>query len=119
LAGERNQPAEALAYLERALDLEYRSAPDVFDVSKVREGYGELLGTYARQAEVLKTMRMALPANFEAKVVRAADRWRAGDPEVQNACQQAADILTVLGNKELSWDYLTTPLAQRPGEAGP
>lgn len=119
LARERHQPAEALAYLERALEIEHRSAPEIVDVAKLRSGYGELLSTYAKQAEVLGTLKLEVPAGFGAKVVRAADRWRAHDPEMASCCNQAADILAILGDRDLAWDYLTTPLSQRPGESGP
>jgi tetratricopeptide (TPR) repeat protein len=46
--------------------------------------------------------------------VRAADRWRACDPEVTWACQEAANILKLLGRKNLAWEYLTTPAATQP-----
>ena len=54
-----------------------------------------------------------------SRVVKAADRWRALDVDDTLACQSAARILQQLGAKELAWDYLTTPLADRPNESAP
>src|SRR5262249_51358925 len=54
-----------------------------------------------------------------AGTVRAADRWRALDRESEKPCEAAAKILRTLGAEELAWDYLTTPIGQRPNEADP
>ncbi len=62
---------------------------------------------------------MRPPADFTSKVVRTADRWRALDPEADGACEIAGRILRTLGERELVWDYLTTPVARRPNESGP
>jgi hypothetical protein len=59
------------------------------------------------------------PEGFLARVVRTADRWRALDPKQGPACQAAARILRALGDRELGWDYLTTPVGLKPNEAGP
>jgi Flp pilus assembly protein TadD len=64
-------------------------------------------------------LKLPTPADFRAKVVRAADRWRALDPESTQASQLAARTLQLLGDRELVWDYLTTPIARHPTEAGP
>src|SRR5205085_1262315 len=56
---------------------------------------------------------------FLAKVVRAADRWRSLDPDPTPACQAAARILQRLGERDLGWDYLTTPVGLWPNEADP
>jgi tetratricopeptide (TPR) repeat protein len=52
-------------------------------------------------------------------VVAAADRWRAIDPDPTAPCQAAAGTLHLLGLRELSWQYLTSPLALQPNEADP
>ena len=65
-------------------------------------------------------MRQPPPAGFRAKVVRAADRWRALDRDSAEPCRLAARVLRALGeDRELVWEYLTTPVALRPNEAGP
>jgi len=58
------------------------------------------------------------PQNFNPQTA-----WPDAPSGVQNvqveACQSAARILQVLGERELGWDYLTTPIGQRPAEAEP
>ena len=50
-------------------------------------------------------------------MIRAADRWRQLDPDPTAACQAAARILGELGETDLAWDYLTTPLAVQANAA--
>ncbi len=64
-------------------------------------------------------LKLTPPPDFLSRVVRAADRWRAVDNDATAACQGAARILQRLGVREMAWDYLTTPVALRPNEAGP
>ncbi|MCG8402940.1 MAG: tetratricopeptide repeat protein [Firmicutes bacterium] len=52
-------------------------------------------------------------------MIGAADRWRALDTDDTQACNYAGRILEVLGENDLAWDYLTTPLAEHSNEAGP
>ena len=59
------------------------------------------------------------PQGFLAKVVKTADRWRSLDPQSDKASNATASILRTLGEKDLAWDYLTTPIAMRPNEPGP
>jgi hypothetical protein len=119
LAERREQPDRQLAFLERALEVEYRSLPDVINLEAIRRDYENLLDQYQRLAEAMKTLRVTPPADFTAKVVRVADRWRSLDPENDKPCQAAGQVLRTLGAKELVWDYLTTPIARRPTEAEP
>ena len=65
------------------------------------------------------TLKVRPPADFLARAVRAADRWRALDRDGGDACRAAARILQRLGERELGWDYLTTPVGLRPNEAAP
>jgi Tfp pilus assembly protein PilF len=60
-----------------------------------------------------------VPVEFVARVVRTADRWRALDDDDTQACQAAARIFQRLGASGLAWEYLTTPLAEKPNEASP
>ncbi len=119
LAAKRDQSARAMECLERALDAEFRALPEVIDLRSVREEYGRVLGNYQDLANALERLQMRPPADFTAKVVRTADRWRALDPEADGACETAGRILRTLGERELVWDYLTTPVARRPNESGP
>src|SRR6185312_10025630 len=89
------------------------------NVQAIREDYGSLLARYQQLADAITTLQNEAPKDFTARVVRAADRWRALDPDATGACQSAARVLYRLGNQELAWDYLTTPLAEHSNEAGP
>ena len=52
-------------------------------------------------------------------MIRAADRWRAVDNDPTAACEAAAHVLTRLGDRDLAWDYHTTPVGLKPNESGP
>jgi hypothetical protein len=120
LAERRTVPARELECLERALDAEFRDPPEVVNLRAVRAGYEKLLSRYQALAESLATLRQPPPAGFRAKVVRAADRWRALDRDSVEPCRLAARVLRTLGgDRELVWDYLTTPVTLRPREAEP
>jgi hypothetical protein len=114
LADRRGMPDRSLACLEKALDLEYQESPEVIDLEAWRRDYGTLLGHYQRLAAGARAVHAAPPEDLAARTVRTADRWRAHDPEVTRACQEAANILKLLGRKNLAWEYLTTPAATQP-----
>ncbi len=119
LAERRNMPARQLECLEQALSLEFQNLPEILDLRQVRQDYAALSNNYQTQAQALVSLKIREPAGFRAKVVRAADRWRALDRDDGEACRLAASILQTLGERELTWDYLTTPVGQRPNEAEP
>ncbi len=119
LADARGASARAARYAERALELRFRALPDVLDLSAVRQQYGMLLARYQQVATAVETLDDAVPDAFVARVVAAADRWRALDDDPSGACLQAAQILRRVGRADLAWDYLTTPLALRPNESQP
>ena len=58
-------------------------------------------------------------SRYSHQVVRTADRWRSLEPQSQTACNTTAAILRTLGQKELGWDYLTTPISVQPNESDP
>jgi Tfp pilus assembly protein PilF len=120
LAEERDQKARALECLERALEWEYRDPPPFLNLKEVRGDYGKLLEHYQGLADAMISLRVKAPKDFRARVVRAADRWRALDREqAAEPCQVPGRIFQTLGDRELSWDYLTTPIALKPNEADP
>ncbi len=119
LAERRDQPAREFECLERALDAEYRDLPEVINLQAVRDDYARLLGHYQDLANALERLKVAPPADLVARVVRTADRWRALDPDADRACEAAGRALRTLGERELVWDYLTTPVGRRPNESGP
>jgi hypothetical protein len=117
LASQREQPARALDCLEKALALEYANLPEVINLQQVRQDYRSLLNSYAELTKSLATLKLAAPAGFRQRVVGAADRWRALDRDQDQACKLAASVLRGLGEKDLAFDYLVTPVGLRPGEA--
>src|SRR5262249_25425324 len=117
LATDREQHARRLECLEKALALEFASLPEVINLDEVRRDYGELLDEYERLARSLSTLKLSVPAGFRDRVVRAADRWGALDRDQERAARACATVLRELGERELAWDYLTTPVALRPGES--
>ncbi len=117
LAEQREQHAAALAARKKALDLEYERQPEVINLEQVRREYSGLLDEYETLAKSLKKLNLAIPAGFRDEVVRTADRWRALDRDQESASRHCARVLRILGERELAWDYLTTPVALRPGEA--
>ncbi len=119
LASQRKMTARSMECLEKALDLEFKKLPAFINVKQVREDYGELLGHYQKMADAVVALKLPPPEGFVAKVVKTADRWRALDPKTGSACNTAADILIALSQKDLGWDYLTTPVAMQPNESGP
>src|SRR5262249_14552274 len=119
IASERDMRARALFCLEKALEAEYQNPLRVIDLQSARQDYAKLLGHYRSLAQAMLTLEIKPPADFLAKVVRATDRWRALDPDSAQACNQAGRILQMLGQPDLSWDYLTTPIAMQPNEAAP
>jgi len=119
LAEQRGMTARSLSYTERAMQLEYKGLPEVFNVQAVRNEYSQLLTKYQQLAAAVAVPGAAPPRELVAQVIRAADRWRAIDPDPTAACQAAARILADLGAADLAWDYLTTPLAAKPNEAAP
>jgi Flp pilus assembly protein TadD len=119
LAERRGMPARQLECLERALDAEHEHLPDVINLRRVRRDYGQLLQHYQTLAHSLEALRMKTPADFQARVVRTADRWRALDRDNAEPCRLAARTLRALGDRELMWDYLTTPVGMQPAESEP
>src|SRR5262249_49107399 len=93
LATRRDMPARELEGRQQALDAKDGRRPEGIAVQAVRSDYRRLLNHYQGQAEALVSLRIAPPAGFREKVVRAADRWRALDRDGAEACRLAARIL--------------------------
>ena len=56
---------------------------------------------------------------FIAKVIRTADRWRLLDADASEPSMLAGKILHTVGERELAWDYWTTPIDLHPAESKP
>jgi tetratricopeptide (TPR) repeat protein len=119
IAEQRKLPARSLACLEKALELEYHHLPAVINLEAVRADYGALLNHYQQVVDAMTTLEVKPPPDLAMKVVRAADRWRALDHNTNDACRLAAKVLHALGEKDLAWEYLTTPIGLRPNESEP
>jgi tetratricopeptide (TPR) repeat protein len=120
IADSRGMEARSIECLERALALEYEDLPEVIRLEEVRRDYGRLLDHYSSLARAASAMKIDPPRDLPARVVRAADCWRALDrDESARPCEKAAEILRSLGAADLAWEYLTTPIGQRPNESGP
>jgi tetratricopeptide (TPR) repeat protein len=117
LAHRRDLPRLEQEYLERLLDAEFQDLPEVVDLESVRREYGDLLHRYESQAKAMQALGIAVPGDFKDRVIRTADRWRALDRDHDEPCQLAAGILRILGENTEAWDYLTTPIGQRPNDA--
>lgn len=118
VAGMRGLTAVGVTRLDRALDIEYRREGGSAGLREIRGDYARLLAGYQELAKAVAGMKDA-SAPLAGGVVRAADRWRTMDPDVTPACQAAARALTTLGETELAWEYLTTPLADATKGARP
>jgi len=116
LADRQGQLAVGLDRLEQALDLEFRDLPEVINLDSWRRDYRRLLDHYLSLTPMLSSTDKA--GALVQRTIRAADRWRAHDPEEGRvACDLAGQILKRLGQEELAWEYLTAPLALRPEQA--
>ena len=80
------------------------------NVELIRSDYGQLLARYEKLVAAIGPLRPAGLGELVAEVISAADHWRQFDPDPTAACQAAARILGELGETDLAWDYLTTPL---------
>jgi len=119
IAERREQHGSSADRWQRALDLEFAKLGEKVELKKIRADYGALLPRYQQVAEAVGTDRDAGHAALQARIIAAADRWRGLDTDPTAACQAAAKALAKIGAKQLAWDYLTTPLADRPNEAAP
>jgi len=119
LATQRDRTAESIARLETALDLEFQNLPPTINLEELRRDYARLLNHYRDLAHAVRTMDLPVPADLLPRTVKAADRWRMLDRDGRDHCTKAAEILKQLGARDLAWDYLTTPIGQKPNEAKP
>ncbi len=117
LAEHNGMTTRSVMCLDEAMDLEYQRLPDEVNLESVRQVYGQLLGRFQQLADAIDTLPAEPPQELISRVVRATDRWRSLDTDDTAACQVAARVLQRLGAHDLAWDYLTTPLGDRPGDS--
>ncbi len=115
LAEARGKKAEALARLERAINIEFITRPEVINLQEIRAKYTDLLTRYEKIIDASATLEQTPPADLVTRVIRAADQWRAMEDKDTQVCQLTSRVLKKVGRDEQAWDYLTTPLATQPG----
>ncbi len=119
ISDNANMLARALAYREQAVDLEFRQLDSTVNLAWLRNEYGQLLADYGKLANAVARPDSQSIDELVSQIVKTADQWRSLDNDPTQACQAAAKIFNRLGQRELAWDYLTTPLALKPNEAAP
>lgn len=122
VADARQDQVRSMEYLEKALDLEFASMPDTFDINPIRNDYGRLLSHYEWLADAAVKLKVPTPNDLPTRLIRSADRWRQLDPEPDGICTRVGVVLRKIGSPEaeaLAWDYETTPLALKPNDSGP
>jgi tetratricopeptide (TPR) repeat protein len=117
LADQSGRKRLALARLESAVDLEFSNRPDTINLEALRRDYGDLLSRYEQIVDSSITLEVDPPADLLVRVLKAADHWRTLDDDDTAVCHVAARIIKKLGDRDLAWDYLTTPLAINPKES--
>ena len=78
VASTSDQAAPAVYCLEKALELEFQDLPPVINLQQVRNEYGTLLAHYESLARASAAMKIDPPADLLPRLIRSADRWRAG-----------------------------------------
>ena len=116
IADARGMTARAIGFRQRAMEVEFAHLPEKVNVEVIRADYGQLLSRYEKLATAIGPWHETAPRELLAAVIRAADRWRQLDTDPTAACQAAARTLGELGETDLAWDYLTTPLSAQPNE---
>ncbi len=117
VADDLGHPQTALRRLEYAVYLEFQNRPDVIDVEKLRTVYTNLLTRFEKVIDASTTLQTAVPQDTFARIIRAADQWRSLEDDATTCCHLTARILAKLNQRDLAWNYLTTPLAGRSGES--
>ena len=119
VADRLGRTAVSVTRFERAVELTLASLPKKYAVDIVRAPYRELFSRYRKLAAALASLQPEPPAELVARIVKAADRWRSLDSDATEACQSASRVLTTLGAADTAWEYVSTPLAEKPNEASP
>lgn len=117
LADQAQRRLLALGWLELVIELEAAEPANTFRLASHRGRLDGLFTRYEQMIEAMRTLEQPAPPALVSRIVRAIDRWRALDPEITAGCQRASRLLALLGEGQLAWDYLVTPLALKPADA--
>jgi tetratricopeptide (TPR) repeat protein len=117
IAAQLGDEDESLRRYEQAIELEFADLPDMINLEQFRQEYGPVLARLEEFAQTRVIAEEPISDDLVDRVIRLADRWRSIDPDKTAACHGAARILEILGERELAWDYWTTPLAATPNDS--
>ncbi|MGH7221974.1 MAG: hypothetical protein ACRELF_01970, partial [Gemmataceae bacterium] len=114
LAERRKQYDSALQRLWRALELDRRRP---LSLTSLRRDNGWFLELARQRAQKLAARHRSVPRELLDRVMAVADEWRAVDVEDWRPCWLAGRVLSLAGERELAWSYLTSPSILRQGDA--
>ncbi len=114
-AAERQKRYEnALLYLQKSVELEWKATRDLDSIR--REG-AWFFSVAERCLEGFVERGRAVPRRDLDAIVAVADAWREVDPEDWRPCWLAARLLSLAGERALSWGYATSPSILQHGDA--
>jgi hypothetical protein len=117
LADRAQRKLLATTWLEQVVALDAAGPADTFRLDLFRQRLEGLFTRYEQLLEALRTLEQPAPSDLAQRIVGAVDLWRAVDPDPAAACERASRLLSQLGQTQLAWDYLVTPLALKPADA--
>jgi len=118
VARQQGNVTRSVAYLGRALEIEFRILPGRINVQEIRADYAALLAGYQELARMARALEMQPSRELSGQIVAAADRWRSLDPNNPDASRAAAQALRAAGVQEMAWEYFVTSLDGAPGANG-
>jgi hypothetical protein len=112
-ANELGKEEDALTALGHALDIEYHELPDQINATAWQADYEKVLNYCRGLAEAAKLLGAKPPEDLLARTIRTADRCRIYSENPDKACTETATVLSMLGESDLAWDYLTSAIAMQ------
>jgi tetratricopeptide (TPR) repeat protein len=116
LADQGGDSRRAAECREHAIALDIAHSGDRINLTAIRDEFRKLFESYQHWAEQCRTDVRQRP-DVTRRVLVAADQWRVIEPDDSTVCQTAARVLRSLGEMDAAWEYLTTPIADKPGES--
>jgi hypothetical protein len=87
------------------------------DLVSLRRDYDRLLNLADAEVRQCLDRRATVPRRLIDAIMGIADQWRAVDPLDTVPCRRAAQLLCLAGQRELAWEYLTSPSVLQQGSA--
>ena len=98
VATQRDRIPRAIACLEKALELEWKDRPVVYDLKDVRRDYDILLAHYQGLGRAADTLEQERPAGLADKALQAIERWRTLDPRGP-AAEKGANVMLSMAHQ--------------------